>query len=374
MGKASKMIFLLLFVIVLAVLVFYAAPFFESGTNKIPFPDLNSSSSSNPAGPVSPDKINDPERVNYFNNQKDEPGYYTRTYTWKYDNQTWNYTISIPIETYDLYRNKSHVRADYSQYALSQDDREILGQMTHAFQAQGEQYNYTDDQTVGNIIAFIQSMPYSSDSVTTGFDSYPRYPVETLVDGGGDCEDSTILAAALLHELGYDTALLGFTGHMALGVAGMDDMPTDAVSFERNGKYYYVETTSSDYAIGEMPAGVDAGSIHIYKMNIGANLEVMVSRELVEKGETSAIHEVIVTIKNRGPNPAENITVEMNGLFSKSSKMSDEQNIGTIGVNETRKVTSTFTVARGQWVEFRGTVYGSNFETVDLILTPFEQE
>jgi len=33
--------------------------------------------------------------------------------------------------------------------------------------------------------AFVQSLPYTSDLVTTGYDNYPRYPIETLIDMAG---------------------------------------------------------------------------------------------------------------------------------------------------------------------------------------------
>jgi len=47
-----------------------------------------------------------------------------------------------------------------------------------------------------------------------------KYPVETPVERG-DCEDKSILLAAILRALGYRTALLVFPddpGHMAVGV------------------------------------------------------------------------------------------------------------------------------------------------------------
>jgi len=51
----------------------------------------------------------------------------------------------------------------------------------------------------------------------------PKFPIETLWEGGGDCEDKAILAAALLKALGYDVVFVTypyyFTGHAMLGVA-----------------------------------------------------------------------------------------------------------------------------------------------------------
>jgi len=48
---------------------------------------------------------------------------------------------------------------------------------------------------------------------------YPKYAVETLAEGKGDCEDYATLAAAILKVMGYETALLFVPGHAALGVS-----------------------------------------------------------------------------------------------------------------------------------------------------------
>ena len=41
-------------------------------------------------------------------------------------------------------------------------------------------------EKVNLVITFVQSLPYTSDSVTTAFDEYPQYPMETLVEYGGN--------------------------------------------------------------------------------------------------------------------------------------------------------------------------------------------
>jgi hypothetical protein len=74
-------------------------------------------------------------------------------------------------------------------------------------------------------------LEYTSDLVTEGYDEYPRYPIETLVDKGGDCEDTAILAASIIRGMGYGVVLLVFPktadspGHCAVGVAGEAGMP-----------------------------------------------------------------------------------------------------------------------------------------------------
>ena len=213
-------------------------------------------------------ETNSPKSELLENKQDSPPSaveYYNQTYTWKYDGYESEYFIGIPKEYYDYYKKQSHSSRKFENYALSNNDRAVLNKMIATFKEQGDKRNYTDYQNVMNIISFIQAMPYTSDNVTTGYDEYPRYPIETLVDGGGDCEDSSILAAALLSEMGYGTVLLEFPNHLALGVAGGDGIKGSY--YEYNGvKYYYVETTASGYGIGEIPEEIDTSTAKIHPM------------------------------------------------------------------------------------------------------------
>ncbi|HEX3012335.1 MAG TPA: transglutaminase-like domain-containing protein, partial [Syntrophomonadaceae bacterium] len=102
--------------------------------------------------------------------------------------------------------------------------------------------------------AFVQSFPYVSDSISTPSDEYPRYPVETLLQKEGDCEDTAILTAVLLNELGYGSALLYLPdqGHMAVGILGNENV--EGSYYEKDGqRYYYLETTAVGWHIGEIP-------------------------------------------------------------------------------------------------------------------------
>ncbi len=70
--------------------------------------------------------------------------------------------------------------------------------------------NSNDLDIASTILSFVQdkseifSMKYLSD----GEGDYPKYPVETLVEGGGDCEDLSILFSSLCSTLGYETIVL----------------------------------------------------------------------------------------------------------------------------------------------------------------------
>lgn len=106
------------------------------------------------------------------------------------------------------------------------------------------------------VLAFAQSITYSSDLETTGEAEYWRYPVETMFEQTGDCEDLSILAAAILRALGHHVLPLVTTDHAAIGIAAPPGLPGTYVSHEGSW-YYYCESTAEGLRIGELPDGVD---------------------------------------------------------------------------------------------------------------------
>jgi len=93
------------------------------------------------------------------------------------------------------------------------------------FRISGEKEEYSEYDTVRNIVSFAQSLSSTADKVTMGCDESPRYPIEILVDHGDDYEDTAILIAALLHETGYGVVLLQLPDHMAIGVKRSGTFP-----------------------------------------------------------------------------------------------------------------------------------------------------
>jgi hypothetical protein len=197
-----------------------------------------------------------------FTPQTPPEGTIRKDFTWVYGGETWVITLYIPEHLYDYYSGKTRVpTADYSVYVTHPLDDDYVSTIISEFEGIATAEGYDDVQLVELVVAFVQSLPYTSDDVTTGFDEYARYPVETLVDGGGDCEDSSILTSAILDGMGYGTVLINLPEHVAVGV-DVDHYGT--YWLYEDVKYYYVETTGEGWEIGVLPEAHQGNGATIY--------------------------------------------------------------------------------------------------------------
>jgi hypothetical protein len=109
--------------------------------------------------------------------------------------------------------------------------RELLG----AFRKIRATDSLDDDEYLELIAVAVQSLPYVTDGTLTA----PKFPIETYVDGRGDCDDKSLLLTGLLAREGYTVALVSFKteNHMAVGVKGYQ-------CDYRDTGYGYLETTN----------------------------------------------------------------------------------------------------------------------------------
>ena len=170
-----------------------------------------------------------------------------KRYVWNFKGKSYTVLMTIDIERYNSYDGKD--RIDIPQ--LVEEGRTTIGNLTREFQNVFKRHReWSKQERIDFVLSFVQSLPYTFDDVTTGYDEFRRYAVETLIDGGGDCEDTTILVAAILRGLGEKTALIFTPGHIALGVSGN----FTGTSVNYNGtKYYYCETTGTGWTVGVLP-------------------------------------------------------------------------------------------------------------------------
>ena len=114
------------------------------------------------------------------------------------------------------------------------------------------QEKLSDDEYFELITVYTQSLRYE-----TREQNPAKFPVETVVDLAGDCDDKSLLLAGLLSREGYLVALLLFgpESHMAVGVG------SDGYLYKNTG-YTFVETTN--YSFVGVPTEKLGGNLILY--------------------------------------------------------------------------------------------------------------
>ena len=176
----------------------------------------------------------------------------TFTTTWKYDNETYTYTTTLKhsdVYAYSL-NDKYESRAIYNKHEyvdrfFTVNDKYVQ-EIVEYLSAVKKEKNMGDKEFATFVMRFVESIEYLDDLKTRGQEEFFKYPAEYLWDGGGDCEDSSIMYATLMYALGYDSGVLLFRDH-AMGMVYVGD-DVSGNYYEIGGKkYVFVETTDAYY-------------------------------------------------------------------------------------------------------------------------------
>jgi len=201
-------------------------------------------------------------------------GYYEVEHSWKYNNKDCSIVLNINADLYDYYRNdrehlayiyqfnEDEVPPNYYSFMLSEHDRPVMRALANEFSENVE----SELERISLAFTFVQSLPYAFDADSKGKDEYVRYPIETLVDGCGDCEDKVALLSALLYEMDVDFILLVLPEHMAVGVH-CDGVEASRYLLFRDKKYYYLETTMPNWQLGQIPENYYNAEIEAVPVN-----------------------------------------------------------------------------------------------------------
>jgi hypothetical protein len=199
-------------------------------------------------------------------------GYYDTYFEWNYDGQHWTWNLSIPVQLYNTYKAvplSERTQGGPAGYGFCTTTEDAYVQsLAKELNDTSNELGYGAFDKASFTLAFVQSLPYTSDSVTTGHDEYPRFPIETLVDNGGDCENSSILFATLSLIMGFGTVYINPPSHYAVGISGHNLRGTYWTYPEgSNHTYYYCETTGNNFMIGQLPYEFHGKSASIYSIN-----------------------------------------------------------------------------------------------------------
>jgi hypothetical protein len=182
-------------------------------------------------------------------------------YDWEDRNNEFYISYEYPNEDKDFYDWRSRDRK-YSDFVNDEYDDKIIKKIASTLEKLNGEAGFENNYKPYLAISFIQSLPYTTDKISAGYDEYPRFPLETLYSGGGDCEDTSILAAAILKEMGYGVALIILPEHMAVGIKCDDSLY--GYGYELNGqRYCYLETTGINWKVGSIPEEFENKKVRI---------------------------------------------------------------------------------------------------------------
>ncbi len=128
-------------------------------------------------------------------------------YTWTYHGTAQAMELLLPKGLYETYHNQPRTPLvgdyNYGDYVLAPRDDPTLVDVANAL---NDRIGGVGGLTFAKFaLSFIQgAIAYIPDQ--PGFE-YPLYPLETLVEEGGDCEDTTILYVSLLRALGIPVTM-----------------------------------------------------------------------------------------------------------------------------------------------------------------------
>ncbi len=192
---------------------------------------------------------------------KMSPKFITKSYKWSLDMQgsLSHFSINLQIDqkAYKTYRRrKREINAYHFDKYVTPFTAEVEA-LAATFDKLKAERHYDSYAQLCNIVAFVQQCiqyEYDRSPLTRQIIEYPKYPIETLVEGTGDCEDQVILAASVLYRLGYQVALLILPSHVALGVAGLKTSSHVVITEPISGAHYlYIEMTVAQWPPGQIP-------------------------------------------------------------------------------------------------------------------------
>lgn len=189
-----------------------------------------------------------------FNKFPEPTGPIAKEYSWQYKSKTYNLreTLYQSIDNYyskkikGIFNNFEDISV--GRYLNTPEKDETIPEVTQKIRELANKNQLTDDQTIDLVLSLVQSLPYDEARAKTDL-THPRYPYETLFESKGICSDKTLLAVAILRQLGYGTAIFmyGQDQHMTAAV----QCPAQYSNY--NSGYCIAETTAVGQKIGIIP-------------------------------------------------------------------------------------------------------------------------
>lgn len=209
--------------------------------------------------PSPPKQLPEAAKLDLPDAQEDDTHFY-RSFSWLFEKapqrrsgavQRCRLDMAIPRRVYDQFKKRTHhVTSDLDlvEFANAELDDDVVATVAARLRDIALSTQLDALAEIHLAMAFTLALRYTLDQAEYGGE-YPKFPVETLVDQRGDCEDHAILCGAALYRLGHPVCLVLMDfeegpGHAALAVAA--PFPIPGVSFnspELGREVFYCEVT-----------------------------------------------------------------------------------------------------------------------------------
>ena len=140
--------------------------------------------------------------------EEEEGPWGEKVYSWTYQGVKYQTELSISKEAYKNANNPVG-GYDLGLYIVDDDERTVR-HLTSNLERIAKEHSLSDRETVDFVVSFVQGLTYAPDKTSGHAANYPRTPTVTLAEQTGDSKDLSILAAAILDEMGYSVAVLNY--------------------------------------------------------------------------------------------------------------------------------------------------------------------
>ncbi len=336
-----------------------------------------------------------------------------RTYSWYHQESFYTWTIHIPASRYNYFATLPRDKPTPADYIMSDRGRAELDLVIEDLISLADSRNLNDDQRRDMVIAFVQSLPNNKWGAVVDYDEYPKYPIQTLYDGGGDSQDTAILLTALLRLLGIEASLLETPRHYAvvLPLTEADKKANKVYLYQKDAEtllkgnyldennnirdyyynnpgvlsksYIYIESNIPGNPMGSLPRQFRGYFIQsLYDKNYrpeqpitGAEIhhpvrnpdaELSFRARLVHSDQRYAYYQVYCTITSSGTGPARDLTVDMTAYPSDgvidSWIFSESVSVISVPEGETRVVEGTVQIPRNAEAQIECILKGPGIE------------
>lgn len=283
-------------------------------------------------------------------------------YRWFYGGSYYSWTMYIPADQYNYFATLPRDKPHPADYVMSDRGRQELQGVVSELISLSNKQGFSEVQRRDFVIAFVQSLPHNRGGSVHDYDNYPKYPIQTLYDGGGDSQDTAILLTSILRLLGHQAVLIETPDHYMVGLIEPEVQRETRDWVISPEGYTVIESNHPGFSIGRLPVqyhrAMSRPIIHVPARTPDITLQY--HARLIYTDQAYAYYQLYCTITSTGTGPANDLRVTMTTRPTDGSswRYDEIRTLSTIPEGEMRLVEGTVRAPRNAEAEMIVTVAG----------------